>query len=320
MAAAAARGVTRRALLLLGGAAAVTLGAALALAPREAPAPRPARPAFPGLAERLAQAARMEISRPGHQVTLRREGTAWRVAERGGWPARPARLREAFTALTELRLLEPRAAEARNGTDDAGTRLRLLDAQGAPLADVILGARRGASQHVRLAGEAGAWLAEGGLTAEPDPNLWLLRELADIPAPRLRRVEVRRAGEPLLVMQRPGVVDAPLVIITPRDPPRPDGVALDEAGRAFEALTLSEVRRADPPPGEALGETRFTFTDNLSVRAWARREGEDLWLVLRAEGDAEAGALNALWEGWSFAFPAWRERQFIPRLEDLLES
>ncbi|MFL1460822.1 hypothetical protein ACI6QG_01320 [Roseococcus sp. DSY-14] len=309
----------RRGLLLLGGAAAATLGAALWLAPREAPPPPAGRPAFPGLLDRLGTAARVEVTRPGHQVTLRRDGATWRIAERAGWPARPARLRETFTALAELRLLEPRAPDPRNGTGEEGTRLRVLDAQGAALADLTLGVRRGATQHLRLAGEAGAWLAEGGVAAEPDPNLWLLRELADLPAARLRRVEVRRAGEPALAIQRPGVVDAPLVIIAPRDPPRPDGVALEELGRAFEALTLAEVRRADAIPGEALGESRFLFTDGLAIRAWARRAGDELWLELRAEGDAEAAALNALWAGWGFAFPAWRERQFIPRLEDLLE-
>lgn len=317
----------RRPLLLLGAAATGTLAAAWALAPREAPAPAaPGAPAFPDLASRLAEARRIEVTRHGHAVTLRLDGGAWRVAERAGWPARTARLRETLVALAELRLLEPRPAEARTGTDDpaqpgaTGTRLRVLDAAGEALADIILGTARGARQSVRRWGESGAWLAEGAIAASPDPNLWLRRELADLPAQRLRRMEVLRGAEAPLVLLRPGEVDAPLVIVQPANAARPDGAALDEAGRAFEGLALEEVRRESALPGEALGESRFAFTDGLSIRLWARADGGDLWVVLRAEGDAEAAALNALWGGYGFLLPAFRARQLIPRLEDLLES
>lgn len=315
----------RRPLLILGGAAAASLAAALALSPREAPAPAGGALAFPGLAGRLGAARRIELTRHGHAVTLRLDGGAWRIAERAGWPARTARLRAMLTGLTELRLLEPRPPEARNGTDDparqgaTGTRLRVLDAAGEALLDLVLGTRRGSTQHIRRWGEAQAWLADGAVAADPDPNLWLLRELADLPAQRLRRAEVLRAGEAPLVLQRPGEVDAPLVIVAPRDPPRPDAGALDEAGRAFEGLSLEEVRRAEALPGDALGEARFAFTDNLAIRLWARADGGDLWVVLRAEGDAEAAGLNALWTGYGFQLPAWKARQLLPRLEDLLE-
>lgn len=325
--------IRRRTMLLLGGAGVASLGAAAWLAPREDAPPLQATPplAFPGLAERLPAARRVEITRHDAAVTLRLDGV-WRVAERANWPARPARLREALTGLTELRLLEPRAPDARNGTDDpatpgaTGTRLRVLDGDGAALADVVLGTRRSRAApgvpptlHLRRWGEDRAWLAEGAVPADPDPNLWLLRELADIPSQRLRRVEVVRAGEPLLVLQRPGEVDAPLVIVEPRHVPRPDALGLDQAGRAFEALTLHEVRRADTLRGEALGEARFTFTDNLTVRAWGRRDAGALWLVLRAEGDAEALRLNALWEGYAFDLGGFMERALLPRAEDLVE-
>lgn len=128
-----------------------------------------------------------------------------------------------------------------------------------------------------------------------------------------------RAGERPLVLERPGEVDAPLVVATPPTAARPDAAALDEAGRAFEGLSLEEVRRADALPGAALGEARASFTDGLAIRLWARADGDDLWVVLRAEGGEEAAALNASWEGYGFQLPAWRARQLIPRLEDLLD-
>ncbi|WP_207538407.1 DUF4340 domain-containing protein [Sabulicella rubraurantiaca] len=325
--------IGRRGLAGLGAAAAATLGAGIFLAPREEAAPTSGALAFPGLAERLGRAARVEIRRHDGGVTLSRDGETWRIAERAGWPARPAKVHETLTALTELRLLEPRDASASFGTDDpmrpgaTGALLRVLDASGAPLISVILGTRRSRAQpgvtdsiHIRRPEEAQGWLAEGRLTAEADPALWLLRDLVDLPAQRLRRVEVRRAGDEPLVLERPGEVDAPLVIVEPRDPPRPDAVALDEAGRVFEGLTLIEVRRDDDAPGEALGEARFTFTDNLAIQAWGRRQESEFWVTLRAEGDAEAARLNALWNGYAFQLGQWKERAMLPRLEDLLEQ
>jgi hypothetical protein len=322
--------IGRRGLLALGAAAAVTLAAVVYLTPEDAPGPPTAALAFPGLAQRLGQAARIELRRHDAGLTLIRDGDAWTIAERFGHPAQPQRVRSLLTGLSELRLLEPRPTDARGGTDDplrapaTGLLIRVLNGAGAALAEVILGTRRSRPGEetalVRRPGEAGAWLADTRLSAEADPELWLAREVADLPAQRLRRVEVARAGEAPLVLARPGEVDAPLVILGPPEPPRPDGVALDALGRVFEGLSLLAVRPATDIAGEALGETRFAFTDNLLVRAFPRREGDQLWVTLRAEGDAEAEALNRRWGPWAYQLGIWTEAALIPRLEDLLEG
>jgi hypothetical protein len=320
--------IGRRGLALLGGAAAAALGGGLLLAPeagRQGPAPAPA---FPGLAERLPRAARVELRQDGAALNLLRQGDVWGIAERHGHPCQTSRLRELFAGLSELRLLEPRPAEARTGTDGAlaapAILIRVLDAEGAPLAELILGQRRSRpgeeTAFVRRAAEPDAWLAETRLAIPLDPQLWLDRAIADLPAQRLRRVEVMRAGEARLVLQRPGEVDAPLVIVEPRQPARPDGVALDTMGRVFEGLGLLDVAPAADAPGDALGEARFVFTDNLAVAAWPRRAGDQLWVTLRATGDAEAAALNRRWTPWRYNLGSWTEAMLIPRLEDLLEG
>jgi hypothetical protein len=107
-------------------------------------------------------------------------------------------------------------------------------------------------------------------------------------------------------------------LVDPPDPPSTDEIALDEVGRAFEFLTFLDVRPAAQIPGTALGEGRFTFTDNLAVTAWPSRDGDNLWVRLEAAGDAEAAALNRRWGGWAFQVGIWKEKAFVPRLEDLL--
>jgi hypothetical protein len=329
--------ISRRSLLLLGVAGAGALGAGLWLAPGVEEQGRftPGELAYPGLAQRLAGAARIEVIRNAQRVTLLRDGEAWRIEQLAGYPARPNRVRETLTGLTELRLVEERsgdpAAHARLGVDDPATegstaaRLRVLDANGAVLADLLLGRRRVRTQgqapetiYARRMGEPRAWLAEGRLVPDADPQLWVDRDIANLVAERLRRVEIRRAGEEPLILARAGEVDAPLRILAPEGAPAADPLALDEVGRSFEMLTFTEVRRAADIPGEALGEARFLYTDEVTLIAWPRMHEGRFWVVLRAEGGPEAQALHARVGAWAYQLGQWKEKALVPRLADLL--
>ena len=80
-------------------------------------ASRPSRPrvtagtlVFPDLATKLQMPRRVEIThrgRPGDRQARR----IWGLADRGGYPVQPAKLRAMLTGLTELRLVEPRTAD-----------------------------------------------------------------------------------------------------------------------------------------------------------------------------------------------------------------
>lgn len=327
----------RRGILAMGGLGAAAVAAALLLAPRHEQPRRftPGDLAFPDLPARLPMAARIEIIRHGARSTLVRQGEGWGVEEFSGHSARLARLREMLAGLTELRLVEERTADpaqhGRLGLDDpmtpgsAATRLRVLDAGGGVVLDVLLGTRRARAQaqlpdviHLRREGEARSWLAEGSLRPEADPLLWVEREIALLAPDRLRRVEILRAGEAPLVLERAGEVDAPLRLVAPADAPAPDPAALEEVGRAFDLLTFLDVRPAAAlPPGEALGEARFAYTDDVAITAAPRLLDGQFWVVLRADGGAEASALHARWQGWAYRLEEWRERALIPRLPDL---
>src|SRR3954452_19676836 len=115
-----------RTLLLLGGAAAASVAAALLLTPKsvEKQAMSEGGLAFPGLATTLQGAARIEIRKHDGTLVLVRQGDAWVLPEKGGYPVRAEKLREMLVGLTELRLTEARTADpgqhARLGVDDPG--------------------------------------------------------------------------------------------------------------------------------------------------------------------------------------------------------
>lgn len=330
--------IGRRGLLLLGGAAVVTLGGAYLLKPQNESQGVfvPGTLAFPDLTSKLAHARRIELTRHGQATTLTRDGDLWRIEQTGGYPARTERVHELLAGLTELRLVEERTSDpARHadiGVDEperegsTAAKLRVLDAQGGVIAELILGRRRVRTQgnvpesiYVRRPSEPKSWLAEGRLVADADPQLWINRDLATLAPDRLRRVEIHRTGEAPLILARAGEVDAPLEIVTPEDHPVADRSAIDEIGRAFDMLTFVEVRRAAEAPGEALGETKFTYTDGLTLTAWPQRDGQVLWVKLRAEGDSdEAKAFQARWDGWAYQLGIWKEKALIPTLADLL--
>lgn len=327
----------RRNLLLLGGAAAASVAAAILLTPdRTEPPPSSATPlAFPGLAPRLANAARIEVTRHDGTLTINRaEADRWVLPARADHPVRPERVRELLVGLTELRLTEPRTANPemleRLGVEDptrpgaTSALLRVLDAQGQPIAEMIIGRRRMRVQgnvpesvYVRRPNETQAWLAEGRLPLDADPNLWIDRDIANIPRERVREARIERAGEPLLLLRRGGEPDGRLAVVEPAETPELDEISLDEVGRAFEFLTFLDVRRAADIPGERLGEARFELTDNLRIALVVHRQGEEVWATMSAEGDAEAQRLDARWRPWAYQVGQWKEKAFLPRLADL---
>jgi hypothetical protein len=330
----------RRTLLLLGGAAAASVGAAVVLTPdtTEPPAGNATPLAFPGLAPRLANVERIEITRHDGTLVVRRAGPdRWVLPSKADHPVRPEKVRELLVGLTELRLTEPRTANPemleRLGVEDptrAGSTsslLRVLDANSAAVAELVVGRRRMRVQgnvpesvYVRRPAENQAWLAEGRLPLDSDPNLWIDRDIANIARERVRVAEVERVGEPRLLIRRSGEPEGALAVAEPTETPELDEVSLDEVGRAFEFLTFLDVRRADEIPGEKVGEARFDLTDNLRVAVLGHKQGEEFWVRLDATGDAEAERLNARWRGWAYQVGQWKEKAFLPKLADLAKQ
>jgi hypothetical protein len=200
----------------------------------------------------------------------------------------------------------------------------VLDAQGAALVELVIGRRRVRTQgnvpesaYVRRPSENQAWLAEGRIPVDADPQLWLDRDIANLPRERVQRVVVARTGEDALVLTHSSDPDGKLGITTPTEAPPADDVSLDEVARSFEFLTFLDVRREADAPGEALGETRFELTDRLAIIARPRKSAEEIWVSLAAEGDDEAARLNARWRGWVYQIGQWKEKAMIPRLDDL---
>lgn len=282
---------------------------------------------FPGLAGKLQNAAMIEISNKGKTLRIARGKDFWGLADRGGYKVQQDKLREMLTGLTELRISEPRTSDPtqydRLGVDDpAGANstanlLRVLDADGKPMAELITGHRRVRTAgnlpetlYIRRPGEAQSWLAEGRVQVDADPQLWFERDIVNIPLDRVATVTSRR-GDTLLNFAK---IDAKPALVMPAEHPPLDDYKLEDVFRALAQLTLTDVAEAAKAPGEKIGEATYTLTDGVRITVTVARADKDIWVQLTAAGDA---ALQAGFAGWAFQLGSWKEKSFLPLMDDL---
>jgi hypothetical protein len=294
-------------------------------------------PAFPDLAGKLDQAARIEITTHDKRLTLARDGDRWRLPDHGNYPAIASRVHGLLSSLVELRLTEKRTADpadfARLGLDapqNAGSEakeIRLLDAKGNVLADLIVGHVRPSPEagqpdqlFVRLGGVNQAWLASGTLEADPDPGLWMDRDIVNISRDKIAKVVIDHLGPPPahLVLSREG---DKLVVTEPADHPVLDQFKIDTLNRDLEFLSFTDAKSAAAMPGTRLGRVVFTTSEGLSVAADVSAQGNDVWAVFSFAGEGkekeEADRLNAKLAGFALAIPGWQPATIVPSLDDL---
>ena len=302
--------------------------------PGEAQSVEAGRLMFPGLADRLQDAAEVDIAHQGKTLVIRRHGDVWGLADRGDYPVEAEKLRGMLTALTELRLVEPRSADPAayaklglqdpNAPDSTADLLRVLDAAGKPIAELIVGHRRVLTAgnvpdevFVRRPDEAQGWLAEGSLVVDADPLLWLQRDIVNIDHTSIAHVSVQRGNETLGFDAK----DGKLTMTTPAEHPPLDSYKMDDIARGLEMLTCEDVQPGAAPTTGEIGQSVFTTTDGLAVTTRLYQSGKDLLARFDIAGDnvakAKAATLKARIAGWTYRIGAWKQTALVPSLTDL---
>jgi hypothetical protein len=290
---------------------------------------------FPGLTEKLKDATRIEITSKGKTTVIELRNGVWGIADRGGYRVEEPKLRGMLTALTELRRVEKRTADAaefsRIGVEDptadkTGTAdlLRVLDAKGSPIVSVIVGHRRVRTQgnvpdqvYVRQPGDNQSWLAEGGLQVDADPQVWLDRDIMNISHTLITKVVATKNGQ-TLELSRDG---DKLKVTQPAEYPKLEDYKLDDVGRALENLTFQDVKPAGEPTGDKIGEAVFSTSDGLEITVTVSHLDKDSWTRISVaapdRGKPEADRLNAKLSGWAFETGSWKDQSLVPSLDDL---
>ncbi len=303
------------------------------------------RPVLPELARASNGLGAIEMTKGGTKLTLERAGEQWKLKERGGYPVQAEKVRALVVQLTNAKLAEPKTAakdrwsllelEDPAGKDAKSSLVRLLDAKGNAIAEVVVGKNRsnafGAGRggvYVRRPNEAQTWLASGEPNIVVDAKDWIDTSAYKADIQKLTRVTIEHPNEVPIVVEKGSEPDAKFALASV-----PEGLKLkptagvEQIALSFGSIDMEDVRKLDAPPtGDNVSVIKTESNDGLTVTFRLRREddGSASWLSFSAvgEGDAKKAAeeINAKASGWEFKIPKWKADQIGKRAADLFET
>lgn len=299
---------------------------------------------LPDLARQGDRIATVELRQGERKLTLQRNANAWRVAEREGYPANPDRVRALLIALSQSQLVEPRTAlkdkwkllelEDPAAKDAKSRAVRILDAKGAVLGDIVLGKARydafGPGKggfYVRRPAEAQTWLAMGDPKGGLDLKDWISLTAFEIDTATISRVTIEHPGEEPIVVEKADGKEAKFKLAKPipEGMKLKQGFTIDQVGGGFSAIELEDVRRlAASATGDKVSVIKLEADGGLTVTFRLRKEGEASWLSLTAAGSGDAAKkaepINARAKDWEFKIPQWKVDQIARRMADMIEK
>ncbi|MFO1187748.1 MAG: DUF4340 domain-containing protein [Alphaproteobacteria bacterium] len=176
-------------------------------------------PYFPGLADRLSNAARIHIQSKDQTVDLTfAKETGWVVAQKDGYHARYDEIQRLFLALADLRRFERKTKDAKwqkrlllsdPREKGEGTLLQVMDGAGKPIAELLIGLNADvdnvegeAALYVRAPKDDQVWLARGERisTLSANADEWIEKRIIDLPRALVVRVDVKpETGAPFAI-------------------------------------------------------------------------------------------------------------------------
>jgi hypothetical protein len=290
-------------------------------------------------------------------ATLEKRPDNWVVADKGGYVANAAKLRQALTALSEAKILEQKTANpelyARLGVEDvtgasaAGVSLAMT-APGHELPTIILGNAEGSKyRYARRAGEAQSYLIDRNPDVPRAAAQWVDSVIVDVRGERIREVTIKHPdGEVVHISKAsPELANFEVADVPKGRELSYPGVA-NVIGNALRELNLEDVERASAP-AEQPTIVEFRTFDGLVLRVTGAKRGDDDWITLEASVDpsqaaaappaapaegaaaaaapaadpnAEAQRINAKVGGWSYKIAGFQYDQMTRHMADLLKA
>lgn len=247
-------------------------------------------PVVPGLEAGINQVTEVRIRTAGDavQATMRRGDDGWRVLEREGWPADVDALRQYL-----LKLARARRIEAKTSTPVLYEKLGvepvdLATASGAQIeidglsqpVRLIVGRNvvRGNGSYVRHAGEAQSWQSDADLAVEKNVANWLQRDLFDVAAGRVQKVEVTPSGGAKIeIVRAAGEGGGDFAIANlPRGREAASEYVADATAGFLAALRLEDVVPGEAPalPASGASRARFETEEGIAIEVTAWKDGE----------------------------------------------
>jgi hypothetical protein len=305
---------------------------------------------FPGLADRVADIAAIDIARDGKAFTLRRHAGAWANEGIGGYPARGVLIERAIGGLAGLRYAEPKTVRAdlypkleveEVGAGAKSTRMTVKSGDGAVIADLIVGKPKpGAAGldrdgvYIRMPGAERAWLAEGTLDVRHAAADWSERTVLNVPPRDLVALTVVHPDGETVDLHRAQPTDADLTVRTlPPGGEIENQYQIDYMSALLENVQFENARAASVTPivpGQGY-RVRAVTKAGLSVEMATTDPDADhrVWVTIevgvdesRSPDDAARDAARRLSEtvsGWSYQLVRAKTERLRIRLKDIVK-
>jgi hypothetical protein len=305
------------------------------------------RPMLPELRRQANGLAGIELSKRGQTLTLVRNGEQWSLKERAGYPVLGDKVRTLLVQLSNAELTEPKTAakdrwalldlEDPAGKDAKSGLVRLLDASGKPMTEMVIGKARpsafGAGRngvYVRRPSEAQTWLASGEPNVTLDVKDWVDPAIFKGDIEKLQRVTIAHPKEVPIIVEREGEAGKGGKFVlksVPEGLKVKQSAGVEQIALALGSVEIEDMRKlAATPVGDAVSTITAESSNGLTVTFRLRRDGapDDAWLSFTATGEGEAkkaaDEINAKAAGWEFKIPKWKADQIGKRAADIFET
>lgn len=258
---------------------------------------------FPGLIGRINDVTAIEVTAGAETFRIARAGEQWVVPAKADFPARFDKVRKILIAIGELKTVEAKTADPERhaelglaepaaDADGAGRRVRLLGADDAEIAALVVGKpARGAGDlvYVRRAGDDQTWLARADIDPGAKPMDWIDTLVVQIPFERIQGGVIRHADGEVVEFAKdsPEATEFELTGL-PEGAKVVSAMTVDSLARAIAMLRFDDLAAREPAPvaGEPAAVATYRTFEGLTVEA-------EVWVG--DKGDADEDAEHTYW-------------------------
>ena len=234
--------------------------------------------AFEVLTERVNDAAELAVRSNEATFSIVKTDTGWGMKDRAEYPVHFDKVKTALVGLSELKLLEAKTSDPSRykrleveepDTEEAqSVRFEIKDAAGKSMASGLVGrlnpnlfGEGGGGTYLRRGKEEQSWLAAGEVSLGKTRNDWMVRDIVDIAAEKVRRAVIRQpeGAEVVVTQEKPDSREYKLEGIPEGRKLKDSGEAKNLAGGLWR-LTFEDVKPAadiefPPKPNVSVYET-----------------------------------------------------------------
>ncbi len=246
----------------------------------------------PGLRDRLNEVDSVSITSADAGITIAKDGDAWIVTEKDGYPAQVATLRQVLLAIAEARKIEAKTSNpelydrlgVQHPVEDGGSGT-LVSASGGDFAFALIvgDVAQGDFRYARHPDESGSWLIDKNPPVPEELTEWLLPEILDLDADRVQSVIIRHAdGETIEIRKESADATAFNAEGIPPGRELSYPTIVNGIAGALANLTLDDVMQVPGAGITAVAATTFTTFDGLQIVVDIGSLDEQTWMSFEA--------------------------------------